>query len=333
MKSFALKTVFSAAALAGVMTIAAPVVAQEAVRIGSSSVGSNLHRLGVAAGEVVNKFGKINTTVEAVGGSAATVRGIAAGKVEFGLANAFAAVTGFNGSYSFKKSGKMNIRLAVQGGQNYRALMRRKGSGINKIEDLQGRTMIGKRRPLPELELITNALIKVYGLKDVKVVGTTNTGQALKSMAVGSVDAAALPMGRRAGNIQKLLNDGHAEFLILPKDKRDEMLKMLPPLIFGETFHPEDFKGLDQDAPIFAMNTLFITSPKLSDDLVYRVVKSIFEHNKELTTYHRDGRNWTLENTLKNVQLPFHNGSIKYFKEKGVWTAKHEADQKRFLGQ
>ncbi len=323
------------ATAAAIFIAAAPAMswAQEAVRIGTSSVGSNFYRLAVGAGEIINKYGPINTTVEAVGGSAATVRGIGAGKIEFGLANAFASVTGYKGDFAFKKTGKVDIRLVVQGGQNFRAIMWRKGAKLKGPKDLEGRTIIGKRRPLPELELIMNALIKVYNLNPgkVKVVGTTNTGQAMKALAVGSVDGAILPMGRRAGNIQKSLSDGHVEFLILPKAKRDEMLKHLPPLIFGDSFKTADFDGLDVEAPVFAMNTLFITSPKVSDNTVYKVVKAIFENQKEFISYHRDAANWTLKNALTNVQLPFHPGSIRYFKEKGVWTAALEANQKKLM--
>ncbi len=324
----------SIALAAGVVAVsmAAAAVAQDAVRIGTSSVGSNFYRLAVGAGEVINQKAKINTSVQSVGGSAATVRGLDAGKIEFGTANAFAAVTGYQGSFSFKKSGKVNVRLAMQGGANYRGLVARNGSGIKNIGDLKGKTVIAIRRPLPELKLIADALIKVYGVSDVKLVGTTNTGQALKNLTVGSVDAAFLPYGPRAANIQKPIKDGVFNFVHIPKDKRDAALKELPGLIFGATQAPDWFDGQNGTTHIFAMNTLFLTHPGVSEETVYKVVKSIIENNKLFVSYHHQAADWTLKNTLTNVQLPFHDGSIRYFKEVGAWTPALDVRQKELLG-
>ncbi len=323
-------------AIAGTLALALPVLAaqaQDAVRIGTSSVGSNFYRLAVGAGEVVTKKAGINTTVQSVGGSAATVRGLAANRIEFGLANAFAAVTAFQGSHSFKKGGKLAIRQALQGGPNHRGIVVRTGSGITSIADLEGRTIIGKRRPLPELELITNALLKVHGVDagKVKIVGTTNTGQALKNLIVGSVDAAVLPYGPRAANIQKPLSDGAFTFLTIPRDKMEAARKQLPALIFLDTQKKNWFEGLKGDSTVFAMNSLFVTRPSLSADTVYKVVKAILENNKLFVTYHHLAKHFTLENSLKNVQLPFHDGAIRYFKEKGAWTPELEERQKALL--
>lgn len=310
-----------------------PVQAQDAIRIGTSSVGSNFYTQAVGVGEVINKKGGINTTVQSVGGSAATVRGIGRKKIEFGMANSFAAVTAYQGTYSFKKGGKIDTRLVVQGASNHRAIVFRKGKGVNSPKDLEGKTMIGKRRPLPELDLITSAMLKVYNVdtSKVKVVATTNTGQALKSLTVGSVAAAALPMGPRAANIQKPLSDGIFEFFHPTKAKRDEMLKLLPPLIFGSTFGTDAFDGLKKEVHVFSMNTLFLTHPGTSDDLVYRVTKTIAENTALLKTYHPQLVNWTAENSMKNFQLPFHAGAIRYYKEKGLWDAAAEAHQKKLL--
>ena len=317
----------SALVLGGVTAAAA----QEAVRIGTSSVGSNFYVNAVAISEVVQKKGKINTSVQAVGGSSANVRGLERKKIEFAMANAFAAFSGYYGTYSFKGK-KMPVRLVVQGHTNERILLVRKGANIKTIKDLEGKTIIGKRRPLPEIELITEQFQKAYGIKSWNVVATTTTGEVFKAFASGSVDAAIVPTGPRAGNVQKAMRDGHVEFVRWDAAKRDEMLKNLPEMMFAGTFGPKSFEGLDFDAPVFAMRTYFISAPHVSDELVYKVSKAIFENTKELTTYQKQLAQWTVENSLKNVALPFHNGTIRYFKEKKVWTDAMDAKQKKMLG-
>jgi len=176
-------------------------------------------------------------------------------------------------------------------------------------------------------------MLKVYGVDpaSVKVVGTTNTGQVLKALAVGSVDAAVAPMGVGAANIQKPLRDGTIEFLYLDVAKRDEMLKQLPGLIFGRSFPVGSFVGLKKPVPVFAMNTFFVSRPDVSNEIVYKVVKTLLENHDLFVSYYRDAEMWTIKNTLTNVQLPFHEGAIRYFKEKGMWTAALEARQKELL--
>lgn len=310
-----------------------PAAAQQAIRIGTSSVGSNFYTLAVGAGEVINKKAGINTTVQSVGGSAATVRGLGAERIEFGLANAFAAVTAYQGTFSFKKSGKVDIRLAMQGGANHRGIVVTRGENIKSFKDFAGKTIIGERRPLPELKLITEALMKVYGMApgSIKIVGTTNTGQALKNLTVGSVAGAVLPYGPKAANIQKPFADGAFTFLDIPREKRDEALKHLPGLIFGATQTKDWFDGQKADHAIFAMNTLFVTRPGVSNETVYKVIKALIENNKLFMSYHHDAVDWTLKNTLTNVQLPFHEGSIRYFQEVNAWTPELAARQKELM--
>ena len=327
------KLLTAALTAVGITAASLPADAQQAVRIGTSSVGSNFYVQGVGVGEVINRKGGINTSVQSVGGSAATVRGLGAKKIEFGMANSFAAVTGYKGSYSFKKSGPVKTRLVVQGAPNHRAIIFTTGKGVKSPKGLEGQTFVGKRRPLPELELITNAMFKVFGVNasKVKVVGTTNTGQVIKNVVVGSIAGAAIPLGPKAANWQKPFSDGKYQFFHISKAKRDEMLKHLPPLIFGRTFGTDAFVGLKEEVHVFAMNTLFLTRPDMSDDIVYKVTKTIVENTELAKTYHRDLVHWNSKNSLTNFQLPFHPGAVKYFKDKGLWTAAHEAQQKKVM--
>lgn len=306
-------------------------VAQEAVRIGTSSLGSVFYTIAIGASEIIQKHGGVNATVEPVGGSSANMRGLDAKKIEFALANSFAAFTAFNGAHNFKKPAK--VRLVVQGQPSYRWLLLRKGAGIKTAKDLEGRTIIAKRRALPEIELVMDAFVKAYGLdkSKIKIVATTNSPQAYKAVRAGSVDALLMPFSRKAAAVQKPMRDGVVEFFYATKEKRDEMLKHLPPMMWPDTFKAGVFEGQDKELMLVGMNTYFMTRPDMPDETVYKVTKALLENTKEFATYHRAARLWTLKRAMRNVALPFHPGAIKYFKEKGVWTPEHEARQQKLL--
>ncbi|MFQ5682562.1 MAG: TAXI family TRAP transporter solute-binding subunit [Candidatus Binatia bacterium] len=310
-----------------------PTRAQQAIRIGTSSIGSAFYTIAIGASEVIRKHSGLNTTVETVGGSSANMRGLGAKKIEFAMANAFAAFTSFKGTHNFKKP--VNVRLVIQGQSSNRWLLLRKGAGIKRLQDLEGRTVIAKRRALPEIALVMNAFLKVFNLdkKKINIVATTNSRQAYKALRVGSVDAGVMPFSRKSAAVQKPMRDGVLEFFYTSKKKRDQMLNHLPPMMWGATFPGGTFEGQKKKLNLLGMNVYFMTRPDVSNETVYKVTKALLENTKEFATYHRAARLWTLKRAMRHVALPFHPGAIKYFKEKGVWTAEHEATQKKLLSR
>ncbi len=132
---------------------------------------------------------------------------LGADKVDLAIANAGASYDAFHGNKPFKR--KIAVRLIAQGAPNLRQIVVRVGSGIEKPEDLAGKTIIGKRPALPELAMITNALLKVYKIdpSKVKIISTTNTGEAVNALKSGTVDAVVIPGSAGAGYLQRLMRE------------------------------------------------------------------------------------------------------------------------------
>jgi len=68
----------------------------------------------------------------------------------------------------------------------------------------------------------------------------------------------------------------------------------------------------------------------LPDDLVYAVMKAVFDHLNELYPYHKDVKEWT-DNPLRPAVVPYHPGVIQYWKEKGRWTVEMDKLQRQLL--
>lgn len=322
---------FAIPAAAALALAASAASAQEAVRIGTSSVGSVFYTIAIGASEIIQKHGGLNTTVEPVGGSTASINSLGAKKIEFALANSFASFSAYYGKYRFKKA--IDLRLVVQGQPNFRSLVVRKGARIRSANDLKGKIIIGRRRALPENELVLKAMMKVLGLaKDsVRIVATTNSPQMYKALRAGSVDGAIVPYSPRSPAVEKPMHDNVIEFFDLSKEKRDEAMKYVPKAFYPYTFKAGIFTKQTKPVYAFGLSTYFVTRPDVSNDLTYRAAKAIVENTKEFMTYHRAARLWTGKRTLTNFKLPLHDGSIRYFKEKGMWTAAHAKRQASLL--
>lgn len=316
--------------IAGIMSltmVACTAPDQDAIRIGTSSIGSNYYTLAVAASELIHEYAQINSAVQAVGGSMPNIFALGNKKIDFAIANSFAAYSGFHGLNEFSKP--IDLRIVMQGQITHRHFVVRKGSGITSPEDFVGRTIIGERPSNPDMRMIMDRLVSVYNLpKDkINIVSTTNSSEALKALRVGSVDAAIFPFSNRNALVEQALNDEIVEFLYIPTDKRDKILEGLPATIHGSTIKRDTFLKQEKDYPTFSINTLLVVRADLAKDIVYKVAAALFDHNQELSAYIGNAAEWTAKGTLRNSSLPFHDGAIRYFQETGLWTTELERNQ------
>jgi TRAP transporter TAXI family solute receptor len=305
----------------------AAVNAQTALRIGVSSSGSVFYTLGVGLGAMLGKYANISATAEPVGGSTANMFALGADKVDLAIANAGASYDALHGNKPFKN--KITVRLLAQGAPNLRQIIVRTGSGINKPEDLAGKTIIGKRPALPEVALITDALLKVYGIdpNKVKIVSTTNTGEAVNAIKSGTVDAVVMPGSAGAGYLQRLMRDKTIEYLNIPEDKMKAIAAMLPKYIKVTKLPAKTYEGQNEAINVFGMATYLVAAGRVPDETVYKVTKTLFDHINEFHSFHAAAKEWTLEQTLELPTIPYDAGAIRYFKERNVWTPELTKEQ------
>ena len=324
-----LATAATAALCAFVLSM--PAAAQKAVSLGTSSVGSTFYVLAIGMSKIMQNHSDVNVSVESVGGSHATMFGIGRGKVDFGMANAGATFDRYHGNKPFKKA--FELRLVAQGQSSFRGIFFTKSSGLKRVEDMVGKTVLAKRKPLPELEKLVNAVIDVYGLpKDkIKLVSSRNLGEMNRIIRAGSVDATAYPFSLRQPVIVKLFNDGLVDPMILSEDKYEQIKKKLPAIFFKYYVKPNSFKNQPKGFLTFGLSTHLVTSAKQDENTVYKLTKALLENTKEFSKYHGLAKRWNTKKTMSNPTVPYHAGAIRYFKEAGVWTAKLAKKQAKLL--
>jgi TRAP transporter TAXI family solute receptor len=298
--------------------------AQTALRIGVSSSGSVFYTLGVGLSAMLTKYANISSNAEPVGGSTANMFALGADKVDLAIANAGASYDAFHGNKPFKK--KTAVRLIAQGAPNMRQIVVRVGSGIEKPEDLVGKTIIGRRPALPEVGLITDALLKVYKIdpSQVKIISTTNTGEAVNAIKSGTVDAVVMPGSAGAGYMRRLMREKDIQYLKIPDDKMKAIIGMLPKYISITQLPANTYENQPNAINVFGLATYMVAAARVSDDTAYKVTKTLFDHIDEFHGFHAAAKEWTLKEALEPPTIPYHPGAIKYFKEKGVWTPELE---------
>jgi TRAP-type uncharacterized transport system substrate-binding protein len=75
------------------------------------------------------------------------------------------------------------------------------------------------------------------------------------------------------------------------------------------------------------------TSTKINERTVSTLLKVWWDNIAELQTIHPQFKKWTKDaQAITNYTVPYHSGAVKFYKEAGVWTSKHDARAKEICG-
>ena len=90
------------------------------------------------------------------------------------------------------------------------------------------------------------------------------------------------------------------------------------PYYYGSAVKAKSYRGLEQDTPIYGFTGGFWAHEGMSADLVYAILKNLFEHKAEYYAIHVSAKEMTEETATKGIPVPFHPGAEKYLKEIGA---------------
>lgn len=78
------------------------------------------------------------------------------------------------------------------------------------------------------------------------------------------------------------------------------------------------YPSLTTDYHSFGIYVFTVANEDLPDNLVYKIVKTVFEHHQELVEAHPAAKETVPANVDRGTFLPFHPGALRYYQEIGV---------------
>ena len=311
------------------------------VGIGTTPIGGAYYMVGTGLAKVISDRSPIKAIVKPSSGANAFNPLLDTGELELGIEGLDTAWA-YKGVSGYDKPMK-NIRVLVRGNEMPTiGLVVRVDSGINSLKDLKGKRVASGYGGFQVGQEITNAYLESVGLtmKDVKAVPVADAPSALRAVQEGRADASfggsstgALLIEVDQATPLKVLNYGD-----IPPDQTDkatkEQVQALQKYCPSARVLLQKKEGfLKSDATVVGYSAWLTSSTKLSTDAAYEITKTVYENDKELWPLHVWLKGWTQKNMFEpNPAAPYHEGAIRFWKEKGLWTPEAEANQKKLLG-
>lgn len=317
------KHFFTGAAVAATLGLAGVANAQQTfITIGTGGVTGVYYPTGGAICRLVNKGRKdhgVRCSVESTGGSVYNTRTIRQGELDFGVVQsdvqsaAMEGVRAFDGDEPY---GDLRAVFSVHPEPLH--VMVRADSGITSVMDMKGkRVNIGN--PGSGTRVLADVLMEAAGVapSDFALAAELKSSEQAAALCDGKIDAAIWAAGLPNGSTMEATSTCDIKLLDLTTSGTDKVLAENP--AYAAAAIPGGmYPGNDDEVASWGPKATFVTDAKTSDEVVYVLVKSIFENFDDFKKLHPAFGRLTEEQMIKDgLSAPLHPGAEKYYKERG----------------
>ena len=295
---------------------------QQFISIGTGGVTGVYYPTGGAICRLVNKGRKehgIRCSAESTGGSVYNINTIKAGELEFGVAQSDWQYHAYNGTSKFAEDGKFDkLRAVFSVHPEPFTLVVRADTGIKSFEDLKGKK-VNVGNPGSGQRATTEVVMEGYGMKmdDFAVAAELKGAEMAQSLCDGKIDAMIYTIGHPAAAITEAATTCDVKLVSVQGEPVDKLVKENP-FYRMATIPGGTYKGTDEDVTTFGVGATFVTSADVSSDVVYTVVKAVFDNFDDFKKLHPAFTNLKEEEMIKaGLSAPLHDGAAKYYKERG----------------
>jgi TRAP transporter TAXI family solute receptor len=320
------KKLIIGAAIGAAMAIggAAPSFAQQQfISIGTGGVTGVYYPTGGAICRLVNKNRKehgIRCAVESTGGSVYNINTIRAGELEFGVAQSDWQYHAYNGTSKFEEQGAFEgLRAVFSVHPEPFTVVARADSGIKNFEDLKGkRVNIGNpgSGQRGTMEVLMDAL--GWTTADFALASELKAAEQSQALCDNKIDAMVYTVGHPSGSISEATTSCDAVLVNVTGEAVDKLIAENS-FYRTATIPGGMYRGNDEDVTTFGVGATFVSSADVSDDVVYEVVKAVFDDIDGFRNLHPAFANLDPAQMAKDgLSAPIHDGAMKYYKEKGL---------------
>ncbi len=293
------------------------------VTIGTGGVTGVYYPTGGAIARLVNKDKKehgIRATVESTGGSVYNLNAIAAGELDMGVAQSDWQFHAYNGTDKFAEKGpNKDLRAVFSVHPEPFTVVARADAGITNFMDLKGKR-VNVGNPGSGQRGTMEVLMEKLGwtMDDFKLAAELKPDEQSNALCDNKIDAYVYTVGHPNGSIKEATTSCDAVMVTVDGPVVDELVKANPYYRYA-TIPGGMYRGTENDVQTFGVGATFVSSAKVPENVIYVVVKAVFENFDDFKKLHPAFENLKKEEMVKDgLSAPLHDGAAKYFKEAGL---------------
>jgi TRAP transporter TAXI family solute receptor len=197
-------------------------------------------------------------------------------------------------------------------------VLARPDSGVNKFEDFKGKRFnVGN--PGSGTRASMEELLKQMGWSDAdfSLASELKADEQGPALCDNKIDGFFYGVGHPSAAIQDPTTACGAKLIPLQGAAVDALLKAHP--YYSVATIPGGMYANNPDpTTTYGVRATLVTSAKVSDEVVYNLVKAVFENFDDFKKLHPAFANLDPKEMVKDgLSAPLHPGAMKYFKEKG----------------
>src|SRR3954467_2022438 len=301
-----------AAAAAIALVLSAGSASAQAYGFATLPAGTLSHVIASGISKVMKEKASLNVLVQPAAGGNVIVPLVGRGEAEVGLVNIMEAQDGLD-------AGLKDLRM-IGAAQGLRTpFFVRKDSGMFKVADLKGKRVTMGYSAMRNIDQVTRAVLASAGLTeaDVRPVLVPNVVRSADDFMAGNSDMFFFTFGgpkvREAdatvGGIRPLEMDPGG----MPAARKINPWGYLTDISPGPFY-----TGVDKPMKVYSFDNVMITSAKVSDDFVYKLLDAMEKGKDDIVTVAPAMAEYSPAFAYKQYGVPYHPGALKFFKERNL---------------
>lgn len=323
LKKTLMSAAMAAAVAAGGLMTASVAQAESFITIGTGGVTGVYYPTGGAICRLINKDRAehgIRCSVESTGGSVYNLNTIRSGELDFGVAQSDWQFHAYNGTDTFADQGaNPDLRSVFSLHAEPFTVVARADSGVKNFNDLKGkRVNIGNpgSGQRGTIEVVMDA--KGWTRSDFSLAAELKASKQASALCDNKIDAMVYVVGHPSGAIKEATTSCDS-VIVEVKDESIDKLIADNSYYRQATIPGGMYRGNPDDVLTFGVGATIVSSAKVPDDVVYHVVKAVFENFDTFRQLHPAFANLKKEEMVRDaLTAPLHPGAEKYYKEAGL---------------
>ena len=295
----------------------------EFITIGTGGVTGVYYPAGGAICRLVNRGRRehgIRCSVESTGGSIYNLNAVRNKELDIAVAQTDWIYNASKGTGPFAKRGKADpdnkLRFLFNLHSEPFTVVARNDAGIKNIDDIVGKR-VNVGNPGSGMRATMDLIMqkKNWTKETFSKMAELKASEQAQALCDNKIDVMIYTAGHPNGAMQEVTSNCSAKLVNVKDSVIDALIADHP--YYSYTIIPGGmYKGNKDDVVTFGVSAAFVSSSDVADNVIFEVVKSVFENFDDFKSLHPVFSSLKIEKMVSNDNLiPMHKGAEKYYRE------------------